>query len=101
MIYRVLLNHFQIFRILRVLQIDQVKDFYYFILNKNKNKENNTNWKLNQTESSLKIFANSFKSNQTYQFMVYINNRLNSTLKNYGYLFIHIQNTFSYRISIR
>jgi hypothetical protein len=84
MIIQMFSNHFQ---------IDQVKDFNYFILNKNKNKEN-------QTKSSLKIFANSFKSNQTYQLMVYINNRRNSTLKNYGYLIVHIQNRFSHRISI-
>ncbi len=51
--------------------------------------------------SSLKIFDGSFKSNQTYQFMVQINNRQNSSLKNRGYLIIHIRNTFSHRISIR
>ena len=51
--------------------------------------------------SSLKIFPKSFQSNETYQFMVQINNRQNSSLKYFGYLIVYIQNTFTHRISIR
>jgi hypothetical protein len=51
-------------------------------------------------KSSLKIFGGLFQSNRTYQFMVYVTNHLNSTLNNRGYLIVHIQKTFSYRISI-
>ncbi len=62
---------------------------------------NEINWQLNQTNSSLKISPESFKSNQTYQFMVQINHRQNSSLNSRGYLIVHIQNTFSHRILIR
>lgn len=59
------------------------------------------NWEINQINSSLKIFAGSLNSNQTYQFMVQINNRQNSSLKNYGFLIVFIQNTLTHQISIR
>jgi hypothetical protein len=47
------------------------------------------------------MFGDSFQSNQkTYQFMVNVTNHLNPSLNNRGYLIVHIQKTFSHRISI-
>jgi len=41
-------------------------------------------------QSSLTILANSLKSNQTYQFMVYMENRQNSSLQATGYLLVQV-----------
>ncbi len=42
-------------------------------------------------KSSLAILANSLKSNQTYQFMVYMENRINSSLQATGYLLVQVE----------
>jgi len=42
--------------------------------------------------SSLTIMATSLASNQTYQFMVQMSNRQNSTIQLTGYLLVQIEN---------
>jgi hypothetical protein len=44
-------------------------------------------------KSSLTILANSLKSNQTYQFMVYMENRQNSSVQATGYLLVQVEDT--------
>jgi hypothetical protein len=44
-------------------------------------------------QSSLTILANSLKSNQTYQFMVYMENRQNSSIQATGYLLVQVDET--------
>jgi len=44
-------------------------------------------------KSSLTILANSLQSNQTYQFMVYMQNRQNSTVQATGYLLVQVVDT--------
>jgi hypothetical protein len=42
-------------------------------------------------KSSLTVLANSLKSNQTYQFMVYMENRQNSSVQATGYLLVQVE----------
>jgi hypothetical protein len=44
-------------------------------------------------KSSLTILANSLQSNQTYQFMVYMQNRQNSSVQATGYLLVQVVDT--------
>jgi hypothetical protein len=44
-------------------------------------------------KSSLTILANSLPSNETYQFMVYMENRRNSSLQATGYLLVLVEDT--------
>ena len=46
------------------------------------------------------IFAGSFKSNQTYQFMVYMENRRNASLQVTGYLLVKVEDTHPQMIAI-
>jgi hypothetical protein len=54
-----------------------------------------TAWEYGGTNDSLKssltILANSLKSNQTYQFMVYMENLQNSTRQATGYLLAQVE----------
>jgi hypothetical protein len=58
-------------------------------------KGNGTAWQYDGVNSSIKssliILANSLKSNQTYQFMVYMENRQNSSLQATGYLLVQVE----------
>ncbi len=60
-------------------------------------KGNGTAWQYdgvnNSIKSSLIILANSLKSNQTYQFMVFMANRQNSSLQATGYLLVQVEDT--------
>jgi len=47
----------------------------------------------NSLKSSLTILPNSLKSNQTYQFMVSLTSRQNSTLQVTGYLLVQVEDT--------
>jgi hypothetical protein len=44
-------------------------------------------------KSSVTIFAGSLKSNETYQFMVYIENRQNSSIQTRGYVLVKVEDT--------
>jgi hypothetical protein len=65
---------------------------------------NETAWKYNgvilSPSSSLIILAGSLLSNQTYQFMVYMENRLNTSLQATGYVLVQIEDTPSQMIII-
>jgi hypothetical protein len=67
-------------------------------------KVNGIAWQYGGTSASLKssltIFAGSLLSNQTYQFMVSIQNRQNSLLQATGYLLVQIVDTQSQMIII-
>ncbi len=60
-------------------------------------KGNGTAWQYdgvnNSIKSSLTILANSLKSNQMYQFMVFMENRQNSSLQATGYLLVQVEDT--------
>ncbi len=43
--------------------------------------------------SSLTILSNSLTPNQTYQFMVYMENLRNSSIRATGYLLVQVDNT--------
>jgi hypothetical protein len=47
----------------------------------------------NSLKSSLTILPNSLKSNETYQFMVFLTSRQNSTLQVTGYLLVQVEDT--------
>jgi hypothetical protein len=53
------------------------------------------NHSMNFSKSSVEIFAESFKSNQTYQFLVHMMNIENSSLQSIGYLFVEVENLTS------
>ncbi len=55
---------------------------------------NQTGWKFgNSIESSLTILAGSLQSNRTYQFMVQMENRRNSSLQATGYVLVNVVDT--------
>ena len=54
----------------------------------------------NSIKSSLTILANSLQPNQTYQFMVIMENRINTTLQATGYLLVQVEDTQSELIVI-
>jgi hypothetical protein len=57
-------------------------------------KGNGTAWQYGGTnKSSVTILANSLKSNQTYQFMVFLTNRQNSSRQATGYLLVQVDDT--------
>jgi len=60
-------------------------------------KGNGTAWQYdgvnNSIKSSLTILSNSLKSNQMYQFMVFMENRQNSSLQATGYLLVQVEDT--------
>ncbi len=47
------------------------------------------------SKSSVLIRAGSLQSNRTYQFMVYIENRQNSSIQATGYVFVQVEDTSS------
>ncbi len=58
-------------------------------------------WKYNNSiKSSLTILAGSLQSNQTYQFMVYMENRQNSSIQATGYLLVQIEDNIRPMIAI-
>ncbi|UJR11342.1 hypothetical protein I4U23_015523 [Adineta vaga] len=62
---------------------------------------NRTGWKFdNSINSSLTILSDSLRSNQTYQFMVYMENRYNSSLQATGYVLVKVEDTRPYMILI-
>ncbi len=62
---------------------------------------NRTGWKFgNSIESSLTILAGSLQSNRTYQFMVQIENRWNSSLQATGYALVQVEDTHPQMILI-
>ena len=55
---------------------------------------NRTGWQFNNPlQSSLTILAGSLQSNRTYQFMVYMENRRNSSLQATGYVLVKVEDT--------
>ncbi|CAF4450329.1 unnamed protein product, partial [Adineta steineri] len=53
---------------------------------------NRTGWKFsNSIKSSLSILSNSLQPNRTYQFMVYMENRRNSSLQATGYVLVNVE----------
>ncbi len=54
----------------------------------------------NSLKSSLTILPNSLKSNLTYQFMVYMENRQNSAIQSIGYLLVQVEDTQHQLIAI-
>jgi len=62
---------------------------------------NRTGWKFgNSIESSLTILAGSLQSNRTYQFMVQMENRQNSSLQATGYALVQVEDTHPQMILI-
>jgi hypothetical protein len=62
---------------------------------------NRTGWQFNNPlRSSLTILAGSLQSNRTYQFMVSIANRQNSSTKTTGYVLVKVEDTNSQMIII-
>ena len=61
-------------------------------------------WHFNGVPSSLKssliLLAGSLRSNRTYQMMVYMVNKRNSSLQGTGYLLVHVEQTFPQLIVI-
>ena len=51
-------------------------------------------------KSSLIIRSGSFQSNRTYQFMVFMQNKQNSTLTVTGYVLVRIEDTYPKMIAI-
>jgi hypothetical protein len=57
-------------------------------------KDNKTALKYgNSIKSSLTILSGSLQSNRTYQFMVYMENRRNSSLQATGYVLVKVEDT--------
>ena len=57
-------------------------------------KDNKTAWKYgNAIKSSLTILSGSLPSNRTYQFMVQMENRRNSSVQATGYVLVKIEDT--------
>ncbi len=62
---------------------------------------NQTGWNYNNLiQSSITIQSNSLLSNQTYQFMVYMENRRNSSIQATGYLLVQVDDTHPQMIVI-
>ncbi|CAF3732096.1 unnamed protein product, partial [Adineta steineri] len=62
---------------------------------------NRAGWKFsNSIKSSLTILSNSLQSNRTYQFMVYMENRRNSSLQATGYVLVKVEDTHPQMILI-
>ncbi|CAF4054709.1 unnamed protein product [Adineta steineri] len=62
---------------------------------------NRTGWKFsNSIKSSLTILSGSLQSNRTYQFMVYMENRRNSSLQATGYVLVKVEDTHPQMILI-
>lgn len=60
-------------------------------------KGNGTAWRYggraNSIKSSVTILAKSLESNQTYQFMVRMTNRINASLQATGYVLVRVEDT--------
>ena len=64
-------------------------------------KDNQTGWKYsNSIKSSITILSQSLQSNRTYQFMVHMENRFNSSLQATGYVLVKVEDTRSQMIVI-
>ena len=64
-------------------------------------KDNLTAWKYTDSiKSSLTILSRSLQSNRTYQFMVYMENRRNSSLQATGYVLVKVEDTRPQMIAI-
>ncbi|CAF4063852.1 unnamed protein product, partial [Adineta steineri] len=62
---------------------------------------NRAGWQFsNSIESSLTILSDSLQSNETYQFMVYMENRRNSSLQATGYVLVKVEDTYPQMILI-
>jgi hypothetical protein len=55
---------------------------------------------MNLSKTSVKIFSQSFKSNQTYQLMVHMIHHDDSSLQSIGYLSVEVENLVSRTINI-
>ncbi len=63
--------------------------------------DNRTAWQYgNSINSSLTILSGSLQSNRTYQFMVYMQNRRNSSIQATGYVLVQVQDTHPQMIAI-
>jgi hypothetical protein len=63
--------------------------------------DNQTAWQYNSSiKSSIKILNSSLLSNRTYQFMVNMTNRQNSSIQAIGYLLVQVDDTDSQVIAI-
>ena len=64
-------------------------------------KDNQTGWKYsNSIKSSITILSQSLQSNRTYQFMVYMENRQNSSVQATGYLLVQLDNAQTQLIAV-
>ncbi|CAF4116785.1 unnamed protein product, partial [Adineta steineri] len=62
---------------------------------------NRTGWQFSSSiESSLTILSDSLQSNETYQFMVYMTNRRNSSLQATGYVLVKVEDAYPQMILI-
>ena len=62
---------------------------------------NRTGWRFgNSIHSSLTILSSSLQSNRTYQFMVQMENRQNSSQQATGYVLVKVENTHPQLIAI-
>ncbi len=91
-----------ILKIHHVYQIEQVNIFILMIIFVIFDEDNGTSLKYNDIslKSSLTIFAGSLQPNRSYQFMVYMENRRNSSLQATGYVLVQVENTFPKMIAI-
>ncbi len=63
--------------------------------------DNQTAWKYtNSIKSSVTILGKSLQSNRTYQFMVYMENRRNSSIQATGYVLVKVDDTRPQMIAI-
>jgi hypothetical protein len=87
-----------------VYQIDQVFEMPPFVFDISLFQGNGTSFKYNGTpassKSSLTILSGSLPSNQTYQFMVLMQNRYNPSLQATGYLLVQVDDTYHQTIAI-
>ncbi len=91
-----------ILKIHHVYQIEQVNIFVFRIIILIFDEDNQTSWKYNDIslKSSLTILAGSLQPNRTYEFMIHIENRGNSSLQTTGYVLVQVEDTFPKMIAI-
>jgi hypothetical protein len=74
---------------------------FTFAIDFNIYKDNLTAWKYsNSIKSSVTILGGSLQSNRTYQFMVYMESRRNSSAQATGYVLVKVEDTRSQMIAI-
>ncbi len=83
-----------------IILIKIVRIFSFFF----KNQDNGTGLIFGNStlspNSSLTILSGSLEANQVYQFMVFMENRKNSSIQATGYVLVTVQNTYPQLIAI-